>query len=363
MTDLTDETIENLVKIFIESGSFAVADLIVAKGYRFTPDELKIIIKKECGRYYTCARVLAQQKYFFTVDELITYGNPSDGGLNTIARHMVDNGYDEFTVDDIIALCGNMNNDRESVAILMAKYGHHFTLDEIIRLNNPVDSYRISLAHLMAHHCEFSATDIWELRNSVSHCDVSVGALWKLRNPADRDGDTIAHWMAKAGYRFSVEELKFLNNPKNKDGLSIAHVMAQAGHKFSKDESKELGLPLKLEQKSIFLDIKNGYRFDDCFYGGIFSELYVNGKLCMSVESGSCSNDIITIFNQEAYSKFESYACSIRHDFDEKTFLLYKGRLDCNNLLSDSQAATRMVYGQLITEKESRSHFPDIGHG
>ncbi len=307
MVDLSNEPIENLVEIIMGFGKYGdwikAAELLIEKGYRFTPDELKLISSKKNHSGATYLYKLAELKYVFSPDELISLGNPADNFKMTIAHRMIGNGYDGFTVDQVIALCDPMNNNQETLSYLMAKNGHHFTFEEIIRLNNPADTYKISLAHLMAHYCEFT-----------------VGDLLLLGNPTDRDGDTVAHLMAKAGHRFSYHDLMRLGNPKNNHGDTIAHVMVQAGHKFTTKEMKNMKLPFNIEQVSMFLDIKNRTSWEDAFVLGTCGELYVNGTLCMSVAGAT-----VRIYNPDVFSVFADHTPTILQQFDEKTLLRYKG--------------------------------------
>jgi len=258
----------------------------------------------------------------------ITY-DPNDPIWNYPNAHLsVNNGY-FFTFDQVLALGDPGASDGFALSFLMAQKGYQFTFDEILRLKNPANDFRITLAHLCIHKSvqigykgyhdnwiSSSGKPYEEYKYSVSdhsyehifhNPPFTVEQLIQLGNPADKDGDTVAHWMAKTGHIFTEKELMQLGEPRNKKGESIAYIMARKGEKLTDEEMIKLDIHLGAHANREYLDIKNSEMVPGFEYPGWAYDFYFNGRLTYNYCDGGDMFTSIHILNQEAWSIYLDY--------------------------------------------------------
>lgn len=98
---------------------------------------------------------------------------------------------------------------QEAIGLLMDKNNIE-ALSEILRLGNPYNKSGSSIAHILARRgYKFTVDDIL-----------------KLGNPVDACGSTIGHWMAyKKSYKLTDIEIFKLGNPSNDFGKTIFDAM------------------------------------------------------------------------------------------------------------------------------------------
>lgn len=207
---------------------------------------------------------MAKQKNFLCADDLIKL-NITSGPFRSCAsgwyalRIMAFNGC-EFTTEEIIQL-GDVPKDElkkfRPISIWMAIHGHFFTFDDIIRLNNPADKYGATLAHWQARSgYRFSVDELIKLGNRrinyskgeifyydlmqpllLTVGDISEDEQYENMTELLHNGATIAHIMAREGYKFTDEEIEKLGNPRDAEGLSLKDWMEKAAGKDETDNS------------------------------------------------------------------------------------------------------------------------------
>lgn len=126
-----------------------------------------------------------------------------------------------------------------------------------------------------------------------------------LKNPADSDGDTVAHFMAMAGCKFSREEIIAIGNPKNSTGKSIADIID------IKADSPEINE--KAEKKIIkFIDKQHNYyvakyleRSHGILFAAYWCTLFINGMLTAEMENnGSLYASWMKVMNPEVFKLY-----------------------------------------------------------
>jgi hypothetical protein len=139
-----------------------------------------------------------------------------------LARLMAKHGF-MFNMDELIQI-GNLPEGYEwaTSAHWMARNGYRFTIDELLRLGNPATKIQ-SLLRLEHDFIIESTEDDYQNRWGIAH-----------------DGATVAHIMAREGYRFSVDEIKALGNPKDAAGRTLADWMGIKGNPLTDAEMEEL---------------------------------------------------------------------------------------------------------------------------
>ncbi len=331
---VSNEPIEISVEDLLDTKGKWVSPLdislrIIRSGYRFSTEDLLQLINSDSERGRSIIHTLAQCGYVFTFDELMALQNPKEPRYgNSIASSMVANG-SFFTLEQILAL-GELNNqDTISLPLEMARHGYQFTFEEILRIKNPADDFGITLAHLCIHksaqidyrgyHNNWmsSSGEPYEeykysvFNHSYNHIfnnpPFTVEQLIQLGNPADKDGDTIAHWMAKADHIFTEKDLMQLGDPRNKKGESIAYIMARKGEKLTHEEMLKLDIPQEVQVNKEYLDIKNSEMVPGFEYPGWAYEFYFNGRLTYNYCDGGDMFTSIHILNQEAWSIYLDY--------------------------------------------------------
>ncbi len=114
-----------------------------------------------------------------------------------------------------------------------------------MELGNPRDNQGITLAHMMA----------------AAGFKFTVDQLLQLKNPMDYSGRSVAQYMARTGHKFSFDEIQQLGNQKDNFGLSIATEMILNGHEFSPSEIKALGMEINKFPFSDYVTYEIGPHF------------------------------------------------------------------------------------------------------
>jgi hypothetical protein len=90
----------------------------------------------------------------------------------------------------------------------------------------------------------------------------SIDELVTLKNPSNANGDTLAHFMARNGFKFKFEDLIALKNPSNNNDYSIAHELYEKGERYSFNEVvRLLELGTSPEWTLAHLMAKAGHQF------------------------------------------------------------------------------------------------------
>lgn len=302
---------------------------IISSGYRFSTHELLYLLNTNRMRGETITRIVAQSGYVSTFDDLMALLDSIEPtGGNCIEDSKLTKG-SYFTFNQILTTGVLIETEFLALTLIMARHGFQFTFDEIFRLKNPAGNYGITLAHLSIHksvqigyrgYHEMWMAHTGQPFEKYEHANFdrcyeqffqnppfTVEQLIQLGNPADNDGDTVAHLMAKSGHIFTDKELMQLGESRNKKGESIADIMARKGDKLTKDEKKKLDIPLGVKARKEYLDIKNIEMVPGYAYAGEAYDFYFNGRLTYSLCDGGDMYTTIEILNQEAWSIYLDY--------------------------------------------------------
>lgn len=227
----------------------------VYQGRVFTVDELELY-REYAGEIIL---TMARGGHFLSIDDLIklriTDVNNKDRyeGWDTL-QLMASKGC-KFTTDQIIqfGFFPYWESERDlPLSIWMVKSGHFYSIDEIIRLGNPYDRWGATLAHWQARYgYQFEIDDLIRLGNCRIHfkdddvvwtdyssgnmywtiSDISVDEQYDRKTELLHNGATIAHIMAREGYRFIDEDIQRLGDPRDAAGLSLKDWMERAAAK------------------------------------------------------------------------------------------------------------------------------------
>jgi len=210
----------------------------------------------------------------------------------------------------------------------MARHGYQFTFEEILRLENPADNFGVTLAHLSIHKpAQIGYRGYHEMWISHSgqafekyeyaifnhsfervfqNPQFTIEQLIQLGNPADDDGDTVAHLMAKTGYIFTNNELMELGEQRNKLGETVADIMAHKNYKIPNSEVEKSDLPLEQLPINDYLDIKDSRPIYGVECPGWAYDFYFNGRVTYNYCDWGMDT-MIKIMNQEAWSIYLDY--------------------------------------------------------
>ena len=214
-----------------------------------------------CGRIYSIDELrkfgdnaseiilaMARQKHYLSVDDLlklkITSGpfRSCSSGWYAL-RIMAFNGV-EFTTDQILQL-GDFPKEKLNeflpLSIWMVIHGRFFTFDDIVRLNNPADKYGATLAHWQARSgYRFSVEELIQLGNK--RIDYSEREIFNI--------DLVHGQVITVGNISEEEQYENMTALLHK-GATVAHIMAREGHKFTDEEIEKLGNPKDAEGLSL----------------------------------------------------------------------------------------------------------------
>jgi hypothetical protein len=211
---------------------------------------------------------LLSRKNYGDLKEMIRNGERipikglSDYGdsIDSVVVRLIKDGY-HFTYDDV----SEYRDDTCRIAWWMAYYRHLFSMEELLALSDQ-------------HYQE------WNRTISINmvvrgHKVFTFDEIQRLGNPADRFGATLAHWQARCGHQFTVDELLLLKDARINyysddnyyvdttryiwltmadidereiyrsfenllhNGATVAHIMARESHRFTDEEIAILGDP------------------------------------------------------------------------------------------------------------------------
>ncbi len=308
-------TFDQIIRLKNQTNSHkhTIAFLMASKGHSFTVNELKQLnefgkifniifemahhgfilsykdMKDLCGINIVrsnAVQLVRDANYQFSYDQIreLFPSYMDSYVISKIVTNQALNGY-PFTPDQVASIHDPESKYyRTTLSIIDAKHGNKYSFDDINRLKNPNDFFGTSLSHQCVMKTEFD-----------------VDQLLTLGNPADKEGDTVAHMMAKNGHLFSCEEILRLSNPQNYFGISIGQIMVEKGYQFSDDERKKLKIPEFVEKKDIHIDLKNYRLHPEIWFMSWGGELYINGVCTLRYEFDGNS---IYIYNTERYNYF-----------------------------------------------------------
>lgn len=177
--------------------------------------------KEFSTKFYLYYRDMENDKIF---ENIVRQNNIADVHGNTIA-HVVNNIRTHFfTLDELLLLGNPSNNVGITVAHRMALNGFNFSLEELMTLGNPSDNNNDTVAHNMVFK---------------GHC-FSNEELLKLGNPANNEGNTLAHGMIQNGFFPNSDTIIMLGNPSNSLGRSLTNLMERRGFMFSEKDKYKL---------------------------------------------------------------------------------------------------------------------------
>jgi hypothetical protein len=213
--------------------------------YRFTKEEQYLLMEFPCFGGHLMDTITIYG-YCFTFDELME--PPLFEVREKIALNQARNGY-FFSVEQILFFGDPSDADGTTISLWQAKNNYHFTLEEILKLRNPADKIGATVAHWMAFlgH-SFSVNELLKIGNDrikfvfsdlIDKNNTAYNIYFygeKYRDAEDdfankivpfHQGATVAHIMAREGHQFTEEEIEQLGNPKDAAGLTIKDWMEQ----------------------------------------------------------------------------------------------------------------------------------------
>jgi hypothetical protein len=239
---------------WLNPSELRLASMMALDGYHFTLEEIKAFRNPKIE--YSVVTFIGFGGFPLTVDEIIQLENPRTYFGLTLLDCMAGRGY-PFTVDEIIQL-GNPKNDVLGFSLVenMALAGHRFAESETRELEKLISGYgQIQKEYFsmdakpisfreMESRCNLSRQRkpllmvFFDLSNNHRYTDEQIA---KSRNPRIAgERFTEAFCMARAGYLYTVEQIKAVGNPKDDSGLTIADWMAKAGNLLTEEELERL---------------------------------------------------------------------------------------------------------------------------
>lgn len=151
----------------------------------FTYDEIKVLRNHPVmHNVQTLAHLVANNRYLFSLEELMDMGYLRDILGFPVEHYMIRNGHN-FSINELKVLFARQSENNGNTTTNL--------VHEMITYNNYM----------------FSMEDIENLENIVNKSN----------------GFTIAHVMANKGHNFSESEIRRLGNPKTKRGETIKDIM------------------------------------------------------------------------------------------------------------------------------------------
>lgn len=227
------------------------AIILAYEGRTYSVDELAKFGDQATDILYR----MAEKNNFLAPDELIklkmALGNHSPGlSWWSVLNKMAWNGF-VFTTDQLLQYGDFPENEKNAITpipISLVLQGHFFTCDDIILLKNPTDELGASMAHWQARlGYQFTIDDLIRLgdirinysKNDLYYFDIMVPIVLTIADFSEdeeyskkcallHNGATVAHIMAREGYKFTDEEIEKLGDPRDAEGLSLKDWMEKA---------------------------------------------------------------------------------------------------------------------------------------
>jgi ankyrin repeat protein len=174
----------------------------------------------------------------FSVDALLNIHNPASDTRWSIAHILADRGT-VFSLDELLRLGNPPDLYGNTPAHVMARRGHIFPLDHLLRLGNPGNRWNLTPAHWVARAYHFTVDDLQRLGNPaisserivylVGDIELDSTTLYEMGVAINFPGATVAHIMAREGWRFSPQDLQRLGDPQDAEGRTISDWMQDSG--------------------------------------------------------------------------------------------------------------------------------------